>query len=59
MEALAMPVAEEAVESSAWGDAAPPKIEEQEFDMQAFELWHRGSCPDLASDEEWLVGEGK
>ena len=54
-----MPIAEEAGESSAWGEAPPPRIEEQEFDALAFELWHQGSYPDIASDDEWLVGEAK
>jgi hypothetical protein len=39
------------------GDAPPPKIEEEEMDILAFELWHRGSVPELAGEEEWMEEE--
>ena len=43
-----------------WGDPPPPKIEEQDLDLIAFELWQRGSRQDPVaeqdcSDEEEVV----
>jgi len=38
-------------------DAPPPKLEEEEMDILAFELWHRGSYPELAAEEEWMGEE--
>ena len=38
-------------------DAPPPKIEEEEMDILAFGLWHRGSVPQLAAEEEWMEEE--
>jgi hypothetical protein len=38
-------------------EAPPPRIEEEEMDILAFELWHRGSVPELAAEEEWLEEE--
>ncbi len=43
MEILEMPVAEEVEETPEWGEAAPAKLEEQEFDLRAFELWQQAS----------------
>ena len=41
------------------GATIPPvNIEEQEFDLLAFELWHLGSCPDLTDIEEWPDEQG-
>jgi hypothetical protein len=34
-------------------DDPAARIEQQEFDILAFELWHLGSCPDLIELEEW------
>lgn len=61
MEILEMPVMEAVTEDAAWGDAAPPRMEEEELDILAFELWQRGSRQDAAaetecSDEEEIVG---
>ena len=53
MEALAMPIAEELAENS-WGDAPPPRFEEQEMDIAAFALWQQASSPNPAADEDWL-----
>ena len=38
-------------------DVPPPNIEEEEMDILAFELWHRGSVPELAAEEEWMEEE--
>lgn len=38
-------------------DASPPRLEDEEMDILAFELWHRGSYPELAAAEEWLGEE--
>jgi hypothetical protein len=38
-------------------DAPPPRIEEEEMDILAFELWHRGSIPELVAEEEWMEQE--
>jgi hypothetical protein len=47
---------EEVVESS-WGAAPPSNIEEDEFDVLAFELWQLGSCPEMAAEDTWLDAE--
>ncbi len=43
MPTLEMPLAESLAETAHWGDDAPIRIEDQEFDLLAFELWHLGS----------------
>lgn len=53
MAALEIPLAEELAETAHWSDDPPARIEEQEFDLLAFELWHLGSYPDLTDIEEW------
>jgi len=53
MTALEKPLAVELEETAHWSDDPPARIEEQEFDLLAFELWHLGSCPDLTDVEEW------
>jgi hypothetical protein len=50
---LEVPLAEQLAETAHWSDDPPVRIEEQEFDLLAFELWHLGSCPDLTDIEEW------
>jgi len=45
--------AEEVAETAHWSADPPQPIEEQEFDLLAFDLWHLGSSPDLADIEEW------
>jgi hypothetical protein len=53
MEIPVITTAEEVFDASPWTEAPPLKIEEQELDLLALELWQRGSCPDLADDEQW------
>ena len=53
MVTLEIPLAEQLAETAHWSDDPPVKMEEQEFDLLAFELWHLGSCPDLTDIEEW------
>jgi hypothetical protein len=50
---LETPLAEELAASAHWSDDPPEPIEEQEFDLLAFELWHLGSYPDLTDIEQW------
>ena len=61
MEIPETPVPEVVTENTSWGDPPPPKLEEQELDAVAFELWQRGSRQDAAaevscSDDEEVVG---
>jgi hypothetical protein len=49
--------AEELAEVSQWDDAPPPNLAEEEMDILAFSLWHRGSCPDALDEEETLSPE--
>ena len=53
MPTLELPLAEALAESTHWSDDPPVRIEEEEFDLLAFELWHLGSLPDLIELEEW------
>ena len=53
MASLEIPLAEDLAETAHWSDDPPVAIEEQEFDLLAFELWHLGSYPDLTELEEW------
>lgn len=53
MATLVTPLAEELAESAHWSDDPPVPIEEQEFDLLAFELWHLGSCPEPTELDEW------
>ena len=53
MTTLEVPLAEELAETAHWSDDPPARIEEQEFDLLAFELWHLGNYPDLTDLEEW------
>jgi hypothetical protein len=56
MATLETTLAEELAETAHWSDDPPVTMEDQEFDLLAFELWHLGSTPDLVqfedSDEE-------
>jgi hypothetical protein len=45
--------AEELAETAHWSAPPPEPIEEQEFDLLAFDLWHLGSRPDRTDIEEW------
>jgi hypothetical protein len=58
MAALEISLAEELAETAHWSDDPPVNIEEQEFDLLAFELWHLGSCTDLTGIEEWPDEQG-
>jgi hypothetical protein len=53
MAILEPPLAQELAETAHWSDDPPERLEEQEFDLLAFELWHLGSCPDFTELEEW------
>jgi len=53
MPTLESPLAKERAETAHWSGDPPERIEEQEFDLLAFDLWHLGSCPDLTDIEEW------
>jgi hypothetical protein len=53
MPTLETPLAAALAETAHWSDDPPDPIEEQEFDLLAFELWRLGSCPDLTELEEW------
>jgi hypothetical protein len=53
MPVLETPLAEERAESARWSDNPPDRIEDSEFDLLAFELWHLGSYPDFNDIEEW------
>ena len=52
-ETLELPAAEELAEGTPWDDPPPPRLEEQEFDVLAFELWQKASRQGLAADEDW------
>jgi len=56
MEMLAIPVAEETAAESQW-DAAPPRFEDQDLDILAFELWQRANRVIAADDEDWQIEE--
>ena len=43
MESSVLTMAEEIEEASHWDDAPPPKFEEEEIDILAFELWQRAN----------------
>jgi hypothetical protein len=53
MATMEITLAEELAETAHWSDDPPVNIEEQEFDLLAFELWHLGSFPELTGIEEW------
>jgi len=53
MPTLETPLAEELAETAHWSDAPPVNIDEREFDLLAFELWHLGNYPDLSETEAW------
>ena len=43
MVTLEIPLAEQLAETAHWSDDPPVRMEEQEFDILAFELWHLGN----------------
>jgi hypothetical protein len=51
MTTLEVPLAEDLAESTHWSDEPPVQIDQQEFDLLAFELWHLGSYPETQIDE--------
>ena len=53
MPALETAYAKEIAESAHWSADPPEPIEEQEYDLLAFDLWHLGSRFDLPDIEEW------
>jgi hypothetical protein len=53
MTTLEAPLAEDLAETAHWSDDPPVPIEDQEFDLLAFELWHLGSYPDLNQFDDW------
>ena len=55
MTTLETPLAEDLAETAHWSDDPPVPIEDQEFDLLAFELWHLGSCPDLNEFDGWVA----
>jgi hypothetical protein len=57
MVTLETPFAEELAETAHWSDNPPVGIEDREFDLLAFELWHLGNYPDVEL-EEWADDEG-
>jgi hypothetical protein len=53
MATMEISFAEELAETAHWSDDPPVRMEDQEFDRLAFELWHLGSFPDVTEVEEW------
>jgi hypothetical protein len=51
MEIIDLPIGEEPVAEAPWGEPPPPKLEEQELDLIAFELWQRGCCWSPATED--------
>lgn len=61
MEIITTTIAGDLRELPPWSDPLPPNLEEEEFDILAFELWQRASRQDAAAeqdcpDEEIVVG---
>jgi len=57
MESAVLSLAEELAEVSHWDDAPPPKFEEEEIDILAFELWQRANLQSPPADEGPLTEE--
>jgi hypothetical protein len=36
---------------------APPKLEEEDLDLLAFQLWQQASCPENPVNENWMSEE--
>lgn len=47
MAILELPVEDDV---SQWGEAAPPKFEDEEMDRKAFQLWREGSLPESVEE---------
>ncbi len=58
MATLELPLAEDLAETAHWSDDPPVRIDEDDFDRLAFELWHLASYPDLTEFEEWPDEQG-
>jgi hypothetical protein len=56
MAAAATVAIQEPEEFKQWEDD-PPKFEEQELDILAFQLWQRASCPENPVGENWMSEE--
>jgi len=57
MAAAAPAIATEFEEVTNWEDDPPPKLEEQDLDLLAFQLWQQASCPDHPVNENWMSEE--
>jgi len=57
MKAPVWPIAAELAEVKQWDDAPPPRLEEQELGILAFELWKRPNCPEPVAAGYWLGEE--
>jgi len=52
MEILDVASTGKVTEEAGWGEAPPPRLDEEELDILAFELWQRGSRQDPAAGED-------
>jgi len=57
MAAVARALVTELEEVTHWVDDPPPKLEEQDLDLLAFQLWQRASCPENPVNENWMSEE--
>ena len=57
MAGIARVLVTELEEISHGEDDRPPKLEEQDLDLLAFQLWQRASCPDHPVNENWMSEE--
>jgi hypothetical protein len=57
MQTSAISMADELSATAHWDDAPPPRFEEEELDILAFDLWQRANLPGLEGDEERLGEE--
>ena len=57
MAAAARIAIQEREEFKQWEDDPPPKFEEQDLDILAFQLWQRASCPENPVGENWMSEE--
>lgn len=57
MESSVLTIAEELAETAHWDDAPPPKFEEEELDILAFDLWQRANLLGEEADEARLCEE--
>ena len=57
MAGAALTLATELEQVTEWQDDPPPKLEEQDLDLLAFQLWQQASCPDHPVNENWMSEE--